>query len=544
MHGLKPQASDFKRRVMAFGLALGLGLASAGRPTPEILSSSGGPSSEFEFSQGLPARSPGVQHLYIVHTNDIHGALLPGTAFWLNPDFPPPLANAPGALVLIRELREEAARKGYGFLLLDGGDVFRGTPLGDFTRGQAVVDYFNLAGYDAIAVGNHDLDLGWWALKELAGRSKMPWVCSNFKVAGTDTPPAFLRDHLLFDRGGVRIGLFSMITKYLRGMVTDSMIGEHEVRLYEDETRRVLSDLRAAGADIIIGLTHIGERHDKRLADSIYGIDVIIGAHSHSGIQPPYTAPGSHTIVQQAYSRGSAVGFLDLSIDTETKKIVGYKGRLINTYGEDVPKDLEYLAHLESLKVKAEEGFDAVIGRSRRELTRAGMEECAAGNLITDAMREYAKADIALHNSAGIRANFPEGDITYRHVYNVDIFGNTLVVGTYTGTQVREMLEVSVNGHHAIFQVSGVRMTYTKKKPIGSRVLTVTVNGQPLDPARNYVVASNSYLAAGSGEYGVFAAAEDLEDTYLPLRDVIAQYIRRHSPVDARVEGRIVLVDK
>lgn len=493
---------------------------------------------------GLNLALAGVQHIYIVHTNDIHGALLPGTAFWLNPDFPPPLANAPGALVLIRELREEAAKKGYGFLLLDAGDVFRGTPLGDFTRGQAIVDYFNRAGYDAIAVGNHDFDIGWWTLKELVDSSRMPWICSNLKVAGTDTAPGFLRPYVLFERGGIKIGVFSLVTKYLRGMVTDSMLGDHEVRPYEEDTRRVLAALRAAGADIIVGLTHVGERHDKRLADSIYGIDVIIGGHSHSGIQPPYTAPASHTIIQQAYSKGSAVGFLDLTIDTQTKKIIGYRGRLINTYGEEVPQDLEYLAYLESLRVKAEAGFDVVIGKSVRELTRSGMEECPAGNLITDAMREYARADIAVHNSAGIRANFPEGDITYRHVYNVDIFGNTLVVGTYTGKQVLEMLEVSVNGHHAIFQLSGVKMTYTKKKPIGSRVLSVTVGDKPLDLEGTYVVASNSYLAAGSGEYAVFAAAPDLEDTYVPLRDVIAHYIRRHSPVDARVEGRIVLVDK
>jgi 2',3'-cyclic-nucleotide 2'-phosphodiesterase (5'-nucleotidase family) len=170
--------------------------------------------------------------------------------------------------------------------------------------------------------------------------------------------------------------------------------------------------------------------------------------------------------------------------------------------------------------------------------------ETPAGNLVTDAMREYAGADIAVHNSAGVRANIPEGEVTFRHVYVVDVFGNTLVTGTYTGEQVRRILEVSVNGHHAIFQVSGLEMTYTKKRPIGERVLSVKVNGQPLRPEQKYRVATNSFLAAGGGDYGVFLDGEDIEDSYLPLRDVIARYIRRHTPVDARVEGRIVLVDK
>lgn len=480
-----------------------------------------------------------TQHIYIVHTNDIHGALLPAEAFWLNRDFPPPLANAPGAMTIIRELRDEAARKGYGFVLLDAGDIFKGTPLGDFTLGQAVVDYFNRLDYDAIAAGNHDFDFGWWVLRDLAASSEMPWLCSNAVVAGSDTTPGFLKPSIMLERGGFRIGVFGLITKYLSGMVRDTMLGELETRPYEAIVRDQVKELRQQGADIVIGLTHVGHRHDTRLADSVSGIDVVIGGHSHSGIQPPYEAPGTHTIICQAYSKGSAVGLLDLEVDTETRTVVGYEGNLINTYGEEIPKDLEYLRHIDSLARIAEKGFDVVVGQSAAELGRSGMEECPAGNLITDAMREYFEADIAVHNSAGIRANIPEGSVTYRDLYNVDIFGNTAVTGEYTGRQIREILEVSVNGHHAIFQVSGLEMTYTRKKPIGQRVLSVTVGGKPLDSDRTYRVVTNSYLAAGGGEYGVFLEGTNVEDSYLPLRDVIADYVRRHSPVDARVEGRV-----
>jgi 2',3'-cyclic-nucleotide 2'-phosphodiesterase (5'-nucleotidase family) len=95
-----------------------------------------------------------------------------------------------------------------------------------------------------------------------------------------------------------------------------------------------------------------------------------------------------------------------------------------------------------------------------------------------------------------------------------------------------------------MFQVSGLRVEYDGRKPIGQRVRSVAVNGEPLDPNRSYLLATNSFLAAGSGEYRVFAEGEDLEDTFLPLRDAIVAYIRRHSPVDARVEGRIVRLDR
>ena len=486
----------------------------------------------------------GVQHIYIVHTNDIHGALLPTDAYWINRDFPPPLANAPGAVNVIRGLREEAQKKGYGFLLLDGGDVFKGTPLGDFTKGQSSIDFFKRAGYDAIAVGNHDFDFGWQVLKQMVDSSGLPWFATNLHVAGTDTQPSWLASGRVFERGGIKIGVFGVITKYLHGMVTDSLIGPLDVLPYNEAVRNEIAELRRQGADIIVALNHVGYSHDRYLADSVPGIDAIIGAHSHTGIRPPYESPRNHTVIQQAYSKLSTVGILDLAIDSATRRVVGYEGRLIDLMGEAVPTDVNYLAYLDSVRAVAEKGFDETLGVSKRELTRGGSDETPAGNLITDAMREYFNADIAVHNSAGIRANIPAGVVTYRTVYNVDIFGNTAVTGLYTGAQVREMLEVSIDGHHAIFQLSGAKMTYAKKKPIGQRVLSITVNGQPLDTAKLYKVVTNSYLAAGSGEYGVFAHGEELEDSFLPLRDVMAAYIKRHSPIDARIEGRITAVDK
>lgn len=484
-----------------------------------------------------------VQHILLVHTNDIHGALLPGAAVWLDKNYPPPLANASGAMTVIKELRDSAVKKGFGFLLVDGGDIFKGTPVGNFTQGQAVVDFFRRAGYDAIAPGNHDFDLGWWVLKELVESSQIPWIATNVKVKGSDTAPGFLLPSTIFERGGVKIGFLGVLTKYLSGLVNESLIGNLTVLPYYEVAQTEVQKLREQGAEIVVALNHIGYTHDQRFADSVAGIDIIISAHSHTGVEPPYESSKNHTIIQQAYSKLSAVGVLDISFDTRARRIVGYQGKLIDLLADVTPRDLTYAQYLDSVRVLAEKGFDEVLGYSKRELTRGGFIETPAGNLITDAMRERFNTDIAIHNAAGIRANIPAGTVTYRDIYQVDIFGNTVVTGKWSGKQVKEMLEVSVNGHHAIFQVSGVRMSYTLKKPPGERVVAVFVNGEPLDSNKIYTVATNSYLAAGSGDYRIFAEGQEIEDSYLPLRDVIADYIRRNSPVDARVEGRIVLID-
>jgi len=482
------------------------------------------------------------QHLYIIHTNDIHGALLPSEAFWLNQDFPPPLGNAASAVTLINELKEQANKNGYPYLLLDGGDIFKGTPIGDFTKGQAVVDYFNYMKYDAISVGNHDFDFGISVLKDIITKSNMPWLCSNLVLEDSKKTPDFLKPYVIFERGGLKIGIFGLITHYLTGMVSADILKGFSVVKHYDAVRAVISEMRTKGVDIIIGLTHIGYSHDQRLADSIPGIDVIIGAHSHTGVRPPYETPRYHTIIQQAYSKLTSIGLLDLTIDMRTKKIAGYKGVLFDLQAEAIVMNKEFASELKKWQAIAEKDFDQVIGYSRKELTRSGSAECPLGNLITDAMREYFNADIAVHNSGGIRANIPAGEVTYRDIYKVDIFGNTAVTMTLTGKQILEMLEVSVNGHHAIFQVSGLKMTYDKTKPINHRVISVTVGGNPLDTLLNYRVVTNSYLAAGFGEYGVFQKGENIEDSYLPLRDIIVEYIKKHSSVDAEVEGRIVSI--
>lgn len=483
-------------------------------------------------------------HLYIIHTNDIHGALLPSAAFWLNQDFPPPLGNAASAVTLINELKEKAKKQGYPYLLLDGGDIFKGTPIGDFTKGKAVVEYLNYLKYDAISIGNHDFDFGVPVLKEIIEQSAMPWLCANLVVEGTDSIPEFIKPYTIFERAGLKIGVFGLITHYLLGMLAMDLFKGYGVMNHYDAARKYIHEMRRQGADLIIGLTHIGFSHDQRLADSIPGIDVIIGAHSHTGVEPPLEMPRYHTIIQQAYSKLTTVGLLDLTIDMRTKKIAGYEGALFDLEAEAIPMQSEILAKIKEWQKIAEKDFDQIIGYSKKELTRSGNAECPAGNLITDAMREHFDADIAIHNSGGIRANIPAGEVTYRDIYKVDIFGNTAVTMSLTGKQVLEMLEVSVNGHHAIFQVSGLKMTYDKTKPVGSRIIAVTIGDKPLDTLVTYKIVTNSYLASGFGEYGIFKQGKEIEDSFLPLRDIIAEYIQKHSPVDAKIEGRIVAVTR
>jgi 5'-nucleotidase/UDP-sugar diphosphatase len=480
------------------------------------------------------------QHLIILHTNDIHGSLAPVDAWWLNPDFPPPVGNAAAAMTIIDRERANAEKHGYGFLLLDAGDFYQGTPLGDFSRGEAVIEFLNHAGYDVMSLGNHDYADGQENLYERAAQADFPFLGANILIEQTGELPPYARRHIKLERGGVKIGIFGLITQYMKGMARPEDIEGLEFLEEAPVAAECVEELRAEGVDIIIGLTHIGYRHDRRLVQQVRGIDVIIGGHSHTGLRDPYESFSNHTVVCQTFGHLTTVGRLELLIDRETNRIAGYEGKLFELYAEEVPLDQEALALVGKWVEKAEQGLDEVIGSSAAELTRAGMEESPMGNLITDAMRLRFGVDVVMHNSGGITGTLPKGVLTYRNAYEADAYANTVVTMVLSGRQVWDLLEVSVNRHHAIFQVSGVRMVYDVTRPIGERVLEVEVGGEPLDFDRDYTVATNSFLAAGGGEYEIFGQGRDWTDTGVYIRDVIASCVRAHSPIDAKVEGRII----
>ncbi len=480
------------------------------------------------------------QHLVILHTNDIHGHLPQEEAWWINPNFPPPIGNAAAVATIIKEERQKAEQNGWGFLLLEGGDIFQGTPLGEFTQGRAVIDFMNLMGYDAMTLGNHDYDKGQEVIKTLITEANFPTLGSNLIDSVSGKTVDYLKPYIVLERAGLKIGLFGLITHYLRGMATPEHIQGLDIAKESATARQMVDSLKAQNVDLIFGLLHTGYRHDKAIADSVPGIDVIIGAHSHTGLRQAYEDPKHHTIIVQTFGNLTTIGKLDLLIDPETKQIVGYNSELKELFTEAVPRDTMVDRIVSEGNTLAEKGFDESLGVALVDMKRGGGDkESSIGNFVCNAMMDATGADIAFQNSAGIKADIVKGEITYRSIYKVDAFGNYLVTMDLTGSQVIKACETSVLGYHAIFQVGGLQMTYDAKKPVWKRVVGVTVNGQPIDPAKVYKVVTNNFLGAGGGNYKIFQEGADRSDTYIQLRQAMTDYVRKNSPIDVRIEGRI-----
>ncbi|MBU1355575.1 MAG: 5'-nucleotidase C-terminal domain-containing protein [Candidatus Edwardsbacteria bacterium] len=480
------------------------------------------------------------QRLVILHTNDIHGHLPQEEAWWINPNFPPPIGNAAAVATIIKEERQRAEQNGWGFLLVEGGDIFQGTPLGEFTKGQAVIDFMNLMGYDVMTVGNHDYDKGQEVLLDLISAAKFPMLGANLLDSATGRTVDYLKPYIILERAGLKIGIFGLITHYLRGMSTPEHIQGLEIAKESATAKQMVDSLKAQKVDMIIGLLHTGFRHDKAIADTVPGIDVIIGSHSHTGLRQAYEDPKHHTIIVQTFGNLTSIGKLELLIDPETKQIVGYNSELKELFTEAVPRDTTVDRIVSQGAARAEKGFDEPVGQALADIKRGGGDkESAIGNFVCNAMMDATGADIAFQNSAGIKADIIKGEITYRSIYKVDAFGNYLVTMDLTGSQVIKVCETSVLGYHAIFQVGGLQMTYDTKKPVWKRVVSVTINGQPIDTAKVYKVVTNNFLGAGGGNYKIFQEGTNREDTYIQMRQAMVDFVKKRSPVDARIEGRI-----
>ena len=473
----------------------------------------------------LPALAA-AETLTILHINDFHGALLPTR----------PGANLPeegGAARLAALVKAERTPT---TLFLAAGDLMQGTNLSNLFSGRPVIEAFNLMGLDASAVGNHEFDYGQAALKARAAEARFPFLAAN--IAG-DGPwkPSEIRQI-----GSLRVALFGLTTeetpvathpRNVNGLVFSDAVAT---------ARRLVAELRPQ-ADLIVALTHLGFEEDEKLAAAVPGIDVIVGGHTHTKVEQPSTIGG--TLVLQAFERGVFLGRLDLEVTGG--KVTAHRYRLLPvtaTTGED-PEVAKLLAgYQQRLGEKMNEPVGAAAGDLDGGKDAMRTRETNLGDLVADVMREASGADVALINGGTIRAGIPAGPVTIGTIYNVLPFDNWLIAFAITGKELRQSLETGVSrvevGDGGFPQVSGMSYTFNPKAAVGSRIVSVSVGGAPLDEARRYVLATHDFLAAGGNGYTVFAAHEPVyNDSGRWLRDVLAEWWRRRGSVSYAVDGRI-----
>jgi len=202
-------------------------------------------------------------------------------------------------------------------------------------------------------------------------------------------------------------------------------------------------------------------------------------------------------------------------------------------------------AAVSKFEAQVDAGLSEDIGTLLKDWKRSSNGESNIGNWQTDAMRAFAKADVAFQNSGGIRKNLTAGPITLRDIWEIAPFGNHFVKFTVTGAQLTDMIRQQAEVTGEFCQVSGLQYTWDYTAPNGQRLKRAEVGGSPIDPAATYTVVTSNYVGGHLYEvFGLPEATTKVEDV-LPThvdREVFIDAVRTQSRIESRLEGRITLI--
>jgi 5'-nucleotidase len=469
-----------------------------------------------------------------------------------------------GAARLITAIAQERKKlDGQNVILLNGGDNFQGSLFYTTYKGKAEAEFLNQMKFDAMTVGNHEFDDGEDALAPFLDVIQFPVLSANVKASAAAKVGDRIKPSIVLEIGGQKIGIVGAVTTE-----TPEIASPGPNITIEDDVRTITAEvekLKAEGVNKIIALTHVGYPRDKEMIAKIPGVDVVVGGHTHSLLsntdakaEGPYPTmidnpEGYKVPVTQAASYSKYLGEFKVVFDDNgvVKEASGdpiFLDKSITPDQAVLDRIKELGAPIEELKTKLVGESTAPIDGSR-EACRA--RECEMGNLVSDAVLDRVKdqgVSIVFTNGGGLRASIDQGPVTMGEVLTVLPFQNTIATFQISGKDIVAALENGVSqleeGAGRFAQVAGLKYAFDKSAAPESRVSAVEVmdngNWVPIDPAKDYLVASNNYVRQGGDGYKIFADnAKNAYDYGPGLEQVVADYLGAHNPYTPKLEGRI-----
>jgi 5''-nucleotidase/2'',3''-cyclic phosphodiesterase and related esterases len=451
-------------------------------------------------------------------------------------------------------------------LLLNAGDNFQGSLFYTTYKGVAEAEFLNMMKFDAMTVGNHEFDDSEDGLAGFLDKIEFPVVTANVLAGYSSKLGDRIKPSIVLEVGGEKIGIVGAVandTAEISSPGDNVMIADDIATITEQ-----VQKLKGEGVDKIIALTHVGYPRDLAAIAKIPDVDVVVGGHSHSLLsntdekaEGPYPTmvdnPGGYKVpVVQAASYSKYLGDLKVVFDDNgvVKEASGDPILVDSRFKPDeaaAARVAELKGPIDELRLK-EIGSSTGPIEGDRKVCR--VEECSMGNLVADAMVDRVKdqgVTIAIQNGGGLRASIDGGPVTMGEVLTVLPFQNTLSTFQLKGSDIIAALENGLSqieeGGGRFPQVSGLKFTFDKSKPAGSRVVSVEVKEgdgfAPIDPAKVYNVATNNFMRAGGDGYSIFSSAGLNAYDYGPgLETVVADYIAAHSPYEPYTDGRITEV--
>ncbi len=373
-----------------------------------------------------------LKKLTLLHSNDLHGDF---TAEQVDTRLLGGVSRLSGYVQQTRQTQENV-------LYAISGDMFRGSLIDSEFKGVSTIEIMNMLTPDVAALGNHEIDYGIGHLLFLEKCARFPIINANLYIKSNHT--RLFRSHLIREIGGMKLLFIGILTEDVLAKVkSEDLIGALvDVHEAAAEVGKICDSYRTEDVDLTILLTHIGLEADKELAallDPAWGVDMIIGGHSHSLMQMPCTVAGIPIV--QAASGTDQIGRFDILVDTERNSIHSYTWQLVPIDSDSCPRDMALEAVLQHYQEKTDEKYGRYITRFADCYTHPRRDrESALGKLFADILRDTLGLDIMLFGSGSLRKERMGPIVTYRDLTEMFPYEEAIVRVTLTGAQLKTAL--------------------------------------------------------------------------------------------------------
>ncbi|KAK4188899.1 putative 5'-nucleotidase precursor [Podospora australis] len=453
------------------------------------------------FASGRDLTSP--PDVRIVHYNDV---------YHLDASSSEPAGGVGRFVSVVNSYRLDPKYKDQPDLVtLFSGDVFNPSLESSITKGSHMVPLLNKIGTDCACVGNHDLDFGVRQFRHLTSKTNFPWLLANVldPALGEGVPLGNAsKTHMITTSNGIKIGLMGLGEREWLETI-NSLPPNLIYRSASEVAKELVPELRAQGADIIIALTHQREPNDNKLAKNLGGtqIDLILGGHDHFY---------AHSFINGVHVLRSGADFKQLSYLELRRADAGQDKKWdVDIVRRDIvraiPEDQETLQLVNKLTAKLKKSLEKPVGWTAEPLdarfTTVRTRESNIGNFVCDIMRSHYHADCTIMAAGTIRGDqiYAPGPVRVKDITDCFPFEDPVVVIKAKGKAIWGALENGVSSYPSLEgrfpQVSNISFKFDPSHAPGSRIISASIKGEPIDLEKVYVLATRGYMARGKDGY-------------------------------------------